>query len=131
MKPETEIAVRGVLMMDADIRKENIERALDILRGKADGEEIIIHNVRFSDARNLLKVSGRTLRYYLDNGYLDRVYGGGRRAIGVTRESLLRFMSRRTVIHNGADGVSARQGKACDVPGRPWAREIKQKKGQQ
>lgn len=128
MKPETEIAVRGVLMMDADVTKENIERALDILRGKADGEEITIHNVRFKDARDILKVSRRTLRHYMDSGYLDRVYGGGRRAIGVTRESLLRFMSRRTVEHRGADGRILVHGKACDgLPGRPWARELKRK----
>lgn len=125
MKPETEIAVRGVLMMDPDITKENIERALDVLRGKADGEEIIIHNVRFRDAQEILKVSRRTLRHYLDSGYLDRVFGGGRRAIGVTRESLLRFMSRRTVEHRGKDGRSYIHGKACDAPGRPWARELK------
>ena len=125
MKPETEIAVRGVLMMDPDITKENIERALDVLRGKADGDEIIIHNVRFRDAQEILKVSRRTLRHYLDSGYLDRVFGGGRRAIGVTRESLLRFMSRRTVEHRGKDGRSYIHGKACDAPGRPWARELK------
>ena len=125
MKPETEIAVRGVLMMDPGITKENIERALDVLRGKADGEEIIIHNVRFRDAQEILKVSRRTLRHYLDSGYLDRVFGGGRRAIGVTRESLLRFMSRRTVEHRGPDGRSYTHGKACDAPGRPWARELK------
>ncbi|MBQ3808226.1 MAG: hypothetical protein II840_09760 [Kiritimatiellae bacterium] len=125
MKPETEIAVRGVLMMDADITKENVERALDVLRGKADGEEIIIHNVRFEDAIDILKVSRRTLRHYLDTGYLDRVYGGGCRAIGVSRESLLRFMSRRTVEHRDRDGKTFRHGKACEVPGRPWARELK------
>ena len=126
MKPETEVALRGVLMMDLEIKKENVERALDVLRGKADGEEIIIHNVRFPDAMDILKVSRRTLRHYLDSGYLDRVYGGGRRAIGVSRESLLRFMSRRTVEHKGRDGRSYLNGKACEVPGRSWARELKQ-----
>ena len=125
MKPETEVAIRGVLMMDVDVPKENIERALDILRGKTDGDEIIIHNVRFNDARDILKVSRRTLRHYLDSGYLDRVYGGGRRAIGVSRESLLRFMTRRTVSHKGPDGTTLVHGKACEVPGRSWAREIK------
>ena len=125
MKQETEMAIRGVLMMDADIAKENIERALDILRGKTDGDEPIIHNVRFNDAKDILKVSRRTLRHYLDSGYLDRVYGGGRRAIGVSRESLMRFMTRRTVAHKGRDGTTFVHGKACDVPGRSWAREIK------
>ena len=125
MKPETEMAVRGVLMMDADVKKENVERALDVLRGKDDGgEEAIIHNVRFDDARDILKVSRRTLRHYLDSGYLDRVYGGGRRAIGVSRESLLRFTNRRTVSHKGARGAATVAcGKACDVPGRSRTRE--------
>lgn len=125
MKSETEMAVRGVLMMDADVTKESVERVIDILRGKDDGsEEAIIHNVRFDDARDILKISRRTLRHYLDSGYLDRVYGGGRRAIGVSRESLLRFTNRRTVSHKGANGATTvAYGKACDVPGRPWARE--------
>ena len=48
-------------------------------------------------AAELLKVCPRTLIYYLDNGYLDRVYGCGQRALGVSRESLLRFMTRRVV----------------------------------
>ena len=125
MKPETEIAVRGVPMMDPDITKENIERALDVLRGKADGDEIIIHNVRFRDAQEILKVSRRTLRHYLDSGYLDRVFGGGRRAIGVTRESLLRFMTRRRVEHRGKKGTSVYFGTGSNDTERPWAREIK------
>ena len=59
-------------------------------------------------------------------GYHDRVYGGGCRAIGVTRESLLRFMTHRTVEHMGSDGVSVTHGKACEAPGRSWARELEQ-----
>ena len=97
MKPETEMAVRGVLMMDADIAKENIERALDVLRGKVGADDDLVHIIRFDDAMDLLKVSRRTLTYYLDKGHLDRVYGCGHRALGVSRESLLRFTSRRVV----------------------------------
>ena len=33
----------------------------------------------------------------LDHGYIDRVFGCGCRALGVSRESLLRFMNRRVV----------------------------------
>jgi len=57
----------------------------------------LVHTVKFCDAMDLLKVSRRTLTYYLDHGYLDRVYGCGHRALGVSRESLLRFMNRRVV----------------------------------
>ena len=73
----------------------------------------------------ILKVKRRTLRHYIYRGYLDRVYGGGCRAIGVTRESLLRFMTHRTVEHRGSDGITVTHGKACEVPGRSWARELK------
>ena len=55
------------------------------------------YNIRFKDAQELLKVSRRTLSYYIDNGYLDRVYGCGCRAIGVSRESLFKFVNRRVV----------------------------------
>ena len=124
MRMETENAVRSIVNIDPEITREMIEQAIDVLRGRTE-EVAIVHNVRFCDAQDILKVSRRTLRHYLDSGYLDRVFGGGRRAIGVTRESLLRFMSRRTVEHRGKDGRSYIHGKACDAPGRPWARELK------
>ena len=83
--------------MDADVTKESLERAIDILRGRAGSDEDMVHTVKFKDAAELLKVCQRTLIYYLDCGYLDRVYGCGNRALGVSRESLLRFMNRRVV----------------------------------
>ena len=97
----------------------------DILRDKVPGDEMIVHNVRFGDAMEILKVKRRTLRHYIYRGYLDRVYGGGCRAIGVTRESLLRFMTHRRVEHRGSDGITVTHGKACETPGRSWARELK------
>ena len=83
--------------MDAEVTGEMLERAVAVLRGQAAGDEDMIHTVKFRDAAELLKVCPRTLIYYLDNGYLDRVYGCGQRALGVSRESLLRFMTRRVV----------------------------------
>jgi len=124
MKIETETAIRSIVGFDSEVTKEMVEKALDILRGKVPGDEMIVHNVRFGDAMEILKVKRRTLRYYVYRGYLDRVYGGGCRAIGVTRESLLRFMTHRTVEHKGGEGITVTHGKACEVPGRPWAREI-------
>ena len=97
MKIETENAIRSIVTMDADVTKEALERAIDILRGKVESDEDFVHNVRFCDAQELLKVSRRTLSYYVDHGYLDRVYGCGHRALGISRESLLRFMNRRVV----------------------------------
>ena len=97
MKPETETAVRSIVMIDSEVTRENLERAIDIMRGKISSEEELIHTVRFNDAIDLLKVSRRTLSHYIDHGYLDRVFGCGCRALGVSRESLLRFMNRRVV----------------------------------
>jgi len=79
MRIETETAVRSIAGFDSEVTKEMVERAIDILRGKAaaDGGEITVHNVRFSDAMDILKVKRRTLRHYIYRGYLDRVYGGG------------------------------------------------------
>ena len=53
--------------------------------------------MKFKDASELLKVTQRTLRYYLSCGYLERVYGCGERALGISRESLFRFQTRRVV----------------------------------
>ena len=118
---ETETAVRSIVLTDPDITKEMVEQALDILKGRGVQVEMI-HNVRFNDARDILKVSRRTLRHYLDSGYLDRVYGGGRRAIGVSRESLFRFMNRRVAIHRNAKGEveSVKRGIAPETQGRYW-----------
>lgn len=97
MRLETENAIRSIATTDPELTKETLEHAIDILRGKAQSEEDIIHSVKYSDAIEILQVSRRTLSYYLDHGYLDRVYGCGCRAIGVSRESLLRFVNRRVV----------------------------------
>lgn len=122
MRIETETAVRSIVCIDTEVTREMLEKALDILRGKSPEEDVIVHNIRFSDAMEILMVSRRTLRHYLDSGYLDRVYGGGRRAIGVTRESLVRFMTRRTVAHKSSDGLVIRHGTACNTSERSWAK---------
>ena len=78
MRMETENAVRSIVNIDPEITREMIEQAIDVLRGRTE-EVAIVQNVRFRDAQEILKVSRRTLRHYLDSGYLDRVFGGGRR----------------------------------------------------
>ena len=97
MKQETENAIRSIASLDPELSATMVERAIDIMHGRSDESEAFIHNVRFCDAQELLKVSRRTLSYYVDHGYLDRVYGCGHRALGISRESLLRFMNRRVV----------------------------------
>ena len=122
MRIETETAVRSIVSIDDEVTKEMAERAINLLRGNCPEQEVIIHNVRFEDAIDILKVSRRTLRHYLDTGHLDRVYGGGCRAIGVSRESLLRFMSRRTVEHRDRSGRAYIHGKCDYVLDQPQAK---------
>ena len=96
MKPETETAVRSIVSIDPEITKEMMEHAIDILRGNARSEDDLVHVVKRKDVMKILSISRRTLDYYLKRGYLDRVYGGGRiNAMGVSRESLLRFQRLR------------------------------------
>ena len=97
MKTETENAIRSIASLDPGISPTVIDRVIDIMKGISEESENLIHVVRYNDALELLKVSRRTLSYYVDHGYLDRVYGCGCRAIGVSRESLLRFLNRRVV----------------------------------
>ena len=97
MKTETENAIRSIASLDPEVSITMIDRVIELMKGKSAESENLIHVVKYSDAIELLKVSRRTLSYYLDNGYLDRVYGCGCRAIGVSRESLFKFVNRRVV----------------------------------
>ena len=45
------------------------------------------HVIRYKDVLKWLKIHRRTLDYYIQRGYLKRVYGGGECAIGVSRDS--------------------------------------------
>ena len=95
MKPETETAIRSIVSMDAEVTKEMLERAVDILRGKADSDEELVRVLRYKEVIDLLHIHRRTLDYYIEKGYLDRVYGRKQRALGISRDSFLRFTSRR------------------------------------
>ena len=95
MKTQTEMAVRSILSMDEEIKAELVEKALDVLRGKVGPNDEIDHVLRRKEVEELLHVHRRTIDYYLDKGYLTRVYGGGQRALGISRDSVLRFVRRR------------------------------------
>ncbi len=96
MKPETENMVRTMVATDPTVSREMLERAIIILRGGVETDEDMVHVMRRQDVMKHLSVSRRTLDYYLKMGYLERVYGGGRKyALGVTRESVLRFLKLR------------------------------------
>ena len=47
------------------------------------------------------EITRRTLDNYLERGLLDRVYAGGKKAIGVSRESFIRFTTRRVLKKEG------------------------------
>ena len=95
MKVETEQMIRSMAKMDGEVNPNDLERAINIMRGVKDDNLDLVHVIRRKDAMKMLGVHRRTLDYYLKMGYLDRVYGGGQRAIGISRESFIRFTSQR------------------------------------
>lgn len=94
MKAETEMAIKNIMAMDPEVNKNDIAHALDILRGQEHEKADAV--MKRKDVIKLLRIHRRTLDYYLDKGYLDRIYGSGKRALGVSRESFIRFTRRRT-----------------------------------
>ena len=87
---------------------EDIEKAIAYLQGRRDEDEDLTHVIRYKDVLKWLKIHRRTLDYYIQRGYLKRVYGGGetrhrrfagqlpqvhRKAVGKMRGGALRFAS--------------------------------------
>ena len=95
MKDQTEAAIRNIASIDGEISKEMLDHAIDILRGEMAGRNDLVHVMKRKDVMKHLGIHRRTLDYYLEKGYLERVYGGGQKAIGVSRESFLRFQRER------------------------------------
>ena len=100
MKVETENAIRSILSLDPEVSQENLEKAIHILWGRVESEDDLVHVIRFKEVMSLLHVHRRTLEYYIDKGYLDRVYGRGERALGISRDSYIRFTTERRVVRN-------------------------------
>ena len=100
MKAETETLLRNIISLDPDITKENAEKAIDIMRGKVESDDDLVRVLRYKEVTDLLHIHRRTLEYYIEKGYLDRVYGPGERALGISRDSYLRFTTQRTVVRN-------------------------------
>ena len=106
MKEETEAMIRNLAKMDGEVKDEDLERAITVLRGEKEDGGDLIHVMKRKDVMKHLKIHRRTLDYYLNRGLLDRVYGGGRkRALGVSRESFLRFQAERWKRMVGKAGV--------------------------
>ena len=70
------------------------------MRGKVVTDDDLVHVLRYKEVMDLLHVHRRTLEYYIDRGYLDRVYGRGERALGISRDSFIRFTTQRRVVRN-------------------------------
>ena len=97
MTTQTETLVRQIFALDTTISPEEMEHAIDILHGKPKDSEDLIHVLKFKEVTKLLNIHRRTREYYISQGYLDRVYGRGKRALGISRESYLRFTTRRVI----------------------------------
>lgn len=101
MKAQTEAALRNIAGLDPEVKAENLERALRFLRGERDENGPLVEVMKRKEVMELLKIHRRTLDYYIEKGYLDRVYGGGERAIGISRDSFIRFTTRRMLKKEG------------------------------
>lgn len=105
MKAQTENAVRGLLALDGEIEAQLIEDAIAVLNGtrlavcpKTDDETIWnVEVLSRGQVAKLLKKHVRTIDYYIRVGLLDRVQGRGSRAMGISRQSFLRFIQLQVV----------------------------------
>ena len=93
----TEAAIRCIVASDEDLKPESIEFAISCLKGETNLNEVFSRH----EVMALLNIHRRTLDYYLDRGYLERVYGGGQRAIGISRSSYIQFIEKR--IHRNGE----------------------------
>jgi len=95
MTPQTENAIRSIATLDNDITPTALEHALQILNGAVDCDGVRDQVLRRKEVEQILHVHRRTIDYYLDKGYLVRIYGGGQRAVGISRDSVNNFLRRR------------------------------------
>ena len=100
MKAQTEAAIRNIAGLDPEVKQENIEKAIRYLNGETDGPNEV-EVMKRKDVMALLRITRRTLDNYLERGLMDRVYAGGKKAIGVSRESFIRFTTRRVLKKEG------------------------------
>lgn len=95
MTSQTEMTLRSLLAMDPEISQPLVEQAIDSLHHREVPPKELTQVIRYKELIKLLGVTRKSISYYVRKGYLDRVYGCGReRAIGVSRDSYMRFTSR-------------------------------------
>ena len=61
--------------LEGEVPKARRSRPQGPARGKVESNEDLDHVLRRKEVEELLHVHRRTIDYYLDNGYLQRVYG--------------------------------------------------------
>lgn len=99
MKAEIEIAMRMLLKSDSSIPPDGrIDRAMDIIRGIS---QEVPDLVKMCELRKILHMSDPAIRTLMDSGRLNRIMGSGNRCLGVSRESLRRFIRGEVRTHDG------------------------------
>lgn len=96
MQRKTELAIRSIANVDQEIDQLNLERAIGYLYGRPLFNHDIPRIIRYKEACKILGVSYGHLQYFIERGYLTKVYGAGRLAVGLTQESVMRFTTLRT-----------------------------------
>lgn len=110
MRAEVETLVRSALAMDPSITEPMIELALAALRGEkliraSDPTEtgtceLLTPIVTIKETISFLRCTRSTVNRMMKKNILVRVYGSGNdRAIGITRESVVRAMRGLTKQH--------------------------------
>ena len=99
MTAQIEQLMRQILDADGSIPQEDICRAILIMKGAPIDHSDLVHVIRYPEAAKLLGVHRCTIDYFVRQGYLDRVMGGGKSCIGITSDSYQRFI-RRWIVHN-------------------------------
>lgn len=94
MKKKTEDSIRRLISSDPTILAEFVEPAMAILNGTPVTRDCRTQVLTRREVMKRLRIHRRTLDYYLANGHMDRVYGSGKRAIGISLASYIRFTTR-------------------------------------
>jgi len=102
MKPETEATFNAIVSMDHEIETASACRAISILNGRTNQSKHLVSVLRISEVAKLLGVSMWTIHQYAAQGVLEKVYGGGRYLLGISRSSYVAFSekSRRAAEDN-------------------------------
>ena len=97
MKKEVESAIRAVLRSDVELTDLRIEEAICIMKDDKKNPISPLHCIRYKELCDITQLNRQTIEKYVQLGILERAYKqGSSLAIGVTRESYDRLVSRNT-----------------------------------